>query len=292
MKKLKYLIPIFSGIFFGSAGIFVRGLSEAGFSDITIIAQRSLFSAVILAMFLWFYDRALLKVRVKDLWMFAVTGVGIMMVVNLTYNVSARHLTLSFAGVLLASSPIFTLIFSHFLFGEKITIRKIICIALALLGCCLLSGIANPGVVKIEFFGIFMGVLSSIFYSLYGLVSKVIMKRGYQALTITFYSILFIAIALLVFADWKGIVFYAMESPVKNTTFLIVHALSVSVLSYVLFTIGVGLMDVSKVSILASCEPAAAMVFGVLLFQEIPSVFEVCGLVLTVIAVSVMCMEK
>lgn len=292
MKRLVYMIPIMSGIFFGTAGIFVRGLSEAGFSDLTIIAQRSLFSALILAGFLALYDRSLLKIKGRDLWMFAVAGIGTMMVVNLSYNVSAKHLTLSFAAVLLASSPIFTLIFSYFIFEEQITIRKVCCIGMALLGCCFLSGIFQVGALSMEWFGIGMGVLASIFYSLYGLISKLIMKKGYQAVTITFYSIVFIAVGLVYFADWQGIGFYAMQNPLKNTTFLILHALCVSVFSYVLFTIAVEFMDVSKVSILASSEPAAAMVFGALLYHEIPSVFEILGLILTVMALSIMCMEK
>ena len=52
-------------------------------------------------------------------------------------------------------------------------------------------------------------------------------------------------------------------------------------------------MDAGKASILASSEPAAAMVFGFLLFDERPTVLMVCGMALTICAIVLLsCPEK
>ena len=48
MKKLMLVIPVMSGVLWGSAGIFVRTLSAFGFDNFTIITSRFLLAAVIL----------------------------------------------------------------------------------------------------------------------------------------------------------------------------------------------------------------------------------------------------
>ena len=50
-------------------------------------------------------------------------------------------------------------------------------------------------------------------------------------------------------------------------------------------------MENGKVSILAGGgEPMAAVLFGVLFFMEIPSALNLAGLVITVVALSLLCM--
>ena len=51
-------------------------------------------------------------------------------------------------------------------------------------------------------------------------------------------------------------------------------------------------IDAGKASILASSEPAAAMVFGALLFAEIPSALSVGGMLLTVAAIVILSMPE
>lgn len=43
-------------------------------------------------------------------------------------------------------------------------------------------------------------------------------------------------------------------------------------------------MEAGKASILCSCEPAAAMVFGSFLFREIPAVLSITDLIIVTIA--------
>ena len=43
-------------------------------------------------------------------------------------------------------------------------------------------------------------------------------------------------------------------------------------------------MEAGKASILCSCEPAAAMVFGFFLFEEIPTVLSITDLIIVLIA--------
>ena len=67
MNRMIYLLPILTGICFGSIGIFIRLFSEAGFNSMAVLSTRNVISALILFLFLLVYDRSLLKCRVRDL---------------------------------------------------------------------------------------------------------------------------------------------------------------------------------------------------------------------------------
>jgi drug/metabolite transporter (DMT)-like permease len=49
-------------------------------------------------------------------------------------------------------------------------------------------------------------------------------------------------------------------------------------------------VDAGKAAILAAGgEPSAAMVFGIIFFNEIPSILGIIGLIITIIAISILC---
>ncbi len=278
---------------FGSAGSFIRVLAKADFNTVTIVAQRATFAVVILAVVLFFYDRSLLRTRWKDLWIFALTGVCGINIMNLCYNIAMQELTMSFAAVILSVFPVFVFIFSAVFFDEHVTKIKIICTVLAILGCCMVSempGILSP--LDMSGKGLFMGILTPIFYSVYSIASRFAVERGYQALTIIFYSILMMTVASVPFADWGVVIRYSFSDGFASIAILIGHAVCVAVLPYMLFTIGIQHIEVGKAAILSSCEPIAAMVFGALLFDEIPSIVAVLGLFVTTTAISLICMPE
>jgi len=293
MNRLYYVLPVLAGILFGSAGSFIRVLAKADFNTVTIVAQRASFATVILFAVLFFYDRSLLKIRWKDIWIFALTGVCGINIMNLCYNIAMQELTMSFAAVLLSVFPVFVFIFSALFFGERVTKMKIICSMMAILGCYMVSempGLLTP--LDLSGKGLFMGLLTPIFYSVYSIASRIAVERGYQALTITCYSILMMAVASVPLADWGTVISYGASGGLTSAAILVGHAVCVAVLPYMLFTIGIQHIEVGKAAILSSCEPVAAMIFGALLFDEIPLIVAVFGLLVTTVAICLICMPE
>ena len=80
----------------------------------------------------------------------------------------------------------------------------------------------------------------------------------------------------------------------QRTTFfiLIIHALVSSVLPYALYSLSMRYMEAGKSSILASSEPAAAMLFGAVLYAETPGILSICGLCFTITAVILLNYER
>ena len=294
MKKIAVLFPIISGGLWGSAGIFIRKLSDFGLNSYTIISSRVLIALIILFIGILILDKSLLKIKLKDAWVFMASGILGMLGLNFCYNESVNHLSLSLAAVLLSLSPIFVIFIAAILFKEKITLRKISCMLLAILGCILASGLLenNTGM-KLSAIGILIGLLSAFFYALYSVVSKIAMGKGDEALTITFYSLLTLEIVLLPFTDWNILKDFVISAPVNNSIFMLLHSVFTSVLPYVLYTVSLSYIEAGKTSILAAGgEPISAMLLGMLFFSEVPTILSLIGLILTIVALSLLCMPS
>lgn len=288
MEQIYNIMPIISGICFGSAGIFVRELSE-NMNSTSIISSRILIAILLLGLWIAVRYPMNFRIKLKDSWIFVGAGVLGTLGLNLCYNFSINELSLSLAAVLIALAPIFVMVFAFFMFHEAITAKKVISIILALVGCVLTSGILeNNASMHWSWIGILVGSASAGFYALYSIFSKVGMKKSYPALTITFYSMLAIAVVLLPFTQWDNMAHYIAANPLRNTLFMVMHSLCTAVCPYAFYTVALDHMEAGKASILCSCEPVAAMVFGLFFFEEIPTVLSVTGLMIVLLALAML----
>lgn len=291
MKQILYLMPIISGAMWGSAGIFVRKLTELGMNSYIVVSVRVVLAVLILAVWLGIYDKDLLKIKLKDLWIFVAGGVVGMFGLNICYNFAISELSLSLAAVLLSLSPVFVLFMAAILFKEKITPKKVICMTIAIAGCVLASGVLEAAsTMRWSVKGIIVGTIGAFFYGLYGIISKTAMERGYHAFTTTFYCLFMVMLVVIPLTNWKLVTNVVVANPVEMSVFLLIHSLCTSVLPYILYTFSIRYIDAGMASILASGEPVAAMIFGVIFFSEIPTVLSVVGIVLVIVALALLSM--
>lgn len=288
-NKISTLLPIIAGALWGSVGVFVRGFTKGNIDNVSILVIRVLFAAIMMFVFIAIKNKSLLKINLKDVWIFACGGIVAMFGMNFCYNNAINSLSLSLAGVLLALSPVFVMFLAAILFKEKITARSIVCMIFALIGCTMASGVIGGGEIAFSTSGILFGIAAAFFYGLTSIFSKIAMEKGYHALTMTFYSMLILAIVLLPFADWKLVGEYVTVSPANNIIFILMHSLCTAVLPYLLYNLALSNVDASLASILvAGAEPSAAMIFGIIFFAEMPSVVSILGLVVTIVALTIL----
>ena len=294
LKGMFFLIPLIAGVMFGTGGVFVRTLMGYGMSNVTVLFLRVFIAAIILLLFLLIYNKSFLKIKIKDLPIFIGTGILGMMSLNLCFNAAIKTLSLSLATVLLSTAPVFVVILAGIFFKEKITSKKVVCMLIVIVGCVFASGLVDAPAGAIgSLAGIFIGVGSAFFYSLYSIFSRVATNRGYHTYTVIFYSVLLISIVLAPFVDWQLIGSFVVEAPVKNVLFLILHSLCASVVPYVCITMSLLYMEAGKVSILASGgEPATAVLWGIVFYREIPTVLILVGIVITVIGLAALCLNN
>ena len=254
---------------------------------------HALFSRLGLFIVLLVTGREQLRVRIRDLWIFAGCGIVGMLGLNIFYNESVRLLSLSLAAILLSTAPFFALFLSAVIFRERITRRKIGCLVMAVAGCVLASGVIESGSgTGWSLFGILSGLASAVFFALYGVFSRFATNRGYSTFTILFYSMLMISIALIPIADLGKLTGFIAEAPVMHSGFTLLHALCAVVLPYALYSLSLIYMENGRVAILAGGgEPVAAFVFGMIFYHEMPTALNLLGLVVTVAALTLMCLS-
>ena len=115
---------IAAGILWGTMSIFVRSLSELGFSSKQIMLMRSLLASGILAAVIALKNSALFKIHLCDIWIFIGSGILSMAFFSVCYFSTIIECGASVAVVLLYTSPVFVLILSAIFFKEKITFFK------------------------------------------------------------------------------------------------------------------------------------------------------------------------
>lgn len=288
MRSAVLLLSILSGVMWGSAGVFVRTLSDAGMDQVTIVFTRMPLAVLMVLAVILLIDRRMLRLEVRDLWMFVLCAVS-MLALNALYTYSVDEVSLSLAAVLLSLSPLFMLLMARVIFGERITSKKVVCMAVSVVGCVLVSGVFE-GDSSLSVQGVVAGLAAAFFYALYGIGSKRATSRGYSSFTTLFYCLLISTIVLLPLSDIGAVADFAGDGA-GNILFLVVNAAVTSFLPYMLYTIAMSRTEAGTVSILAACgEPTAAMVFGLLFFTEVPSPLMLVGMVLAIGAMAVMCM--
>ena len=293
MKRFAALLPLTAGILWGCVGVFVRRMTAFGMDNSTILFARMSLGVVIMLAGMLLVKRELLQVRAKDTGIIIFGAIAGNLGLSYFYNEAMNQLTLSFAAVLLSTFPIFVMFFAAVLFKEKITGRKVLCMTIAIAGCVLVSGFLEAkGAITWTAAGVAVGVASSFCYGLYSIMSKLIMQRGYHSITITFYFMLTISVVLIPFADFGIIGEFVAQAPAANGLLLLGHSALCAVIPYVIYTMSFNYMDSGKAAILAAIEPVAAMVFGVIFFEEIPTILMVTGMFLTIAALSVLCLPE
>lgn len=145
MKRIVVTFPTLAGIMWGATGVFTRVLNGYGMNNATILETRMLLGTVILAVGCLLANPALLKIRKKDIWVFVGGSVLGNFGLSYFYTEAINQLSMAFAAVLLCTFPVFVMLLSAVLFRERITAKKLGCMALAFVGCVFVSGPSGGG---------------------------------------------------------------------------------------------------------------------------------------------------
>ncbi|WP_459537322.1 DMT family transporter [Methanobrevibacter sp.] len=288
MKKIYLILPILAGIMFGSSGIFVRTLTQNGIDPSTLLFLRFSIAIIPILLAIFLTDRELFKIDKSDIPLFIACAICIIGL-NLCYNESMNTIPLSLAAVLLSLAPIYVIIIAYIAFGEKITSKKVICMLLAIFGCVLMTGVLENSMMNFSLFGIACGIGAGLFWAFYLIASKKSIKNGKHTFTILLYSIIIISIALIPFTDFGQINAFVSINPLLAIVFLIIHSTFSFALPYVFSTLSLNFIDSGTSSIFMSAsEPFAALLFGLLIYGEIPTLVMLCGFILTLVSMTIL----
>ncbi len=285
-RNLYFIYVIIAAGLWGTAGIFVKNAVALGVREMQIVFFRGLFSAIILGAVILLKNKSLFKIKLKDLWLFISAGLFSIVLFNFSYYKTMALTSLSVAAVLLYTAPFFVFIISIPLFKEKITLSKILALIIAFLGCSFVSGAFVKGQ-GITGTALFWGLMTGFGYSLYTILSQILINKKYHSLTITFYTFLSAAIGSLPFINITKTVFNVVDTP-KILWVLLLMALFNTVIPYMLYTKGLVCVATTTAPIIATLEPVVATVISAVLYREPFKPWHFIGIVLVLLSVLIL----
>lgn len=282
MKK-HILAVLAAGSLWGTMGVFTRTLATIGIDSNGAILVRCLLAAVAFAVTILLTDPKQLRIRLRDFWCFFGSGVCSLLFFTFCYFHAINLMSLSAAAILLYTAPSIVMLLSALLFRERITRTKLLAVALAFVGCCLVSGIMG-GDARITFGGLLFGLGSGFGYALYSIFARFALLRGYSSNTVNFYSCLLAGLGACLISR-PGVYAAAFTASWGNALFCILSAIVTCYLPYLLYTYSLTGLENGKASVLASVEPVVATLLGVFIYHEKLTVWSLLGLVLVLGAI-------
>ena len=272
--KLELIASMF---IFGTIGIFVRHIP---LPSSMIALARGFVGAFFVLLFVYLKkskpDKAAIK---KNFVMLALSGAFIGINWILLFE-SYNYTTVATATICYYMEPIFVILASPFLLKEKLTAKKAVCAAVALLGMVFVSGILSEGIPSLsDAKGILYGLGAACFYATVVLMNKkiteinaydkTIMQLGMGAIVLSPYVMLtqdFSTAALSMTPSlWALLLFVGL-----------VH----TGVAYALYFDSMKALKAQTLAIFSYIDPIVAIILSALLLKESMGLYGVIGAVL------------
>lgn len=259
----------------GIIGLWNRNLMAGGLSPYSIVAVRNIGGFLALTVFCALFDRSVFRVERQHLKYFFGTGVISILLFTVCYFSCQKICSLAVASILLYTAPAIVVILSAILWKTPITRRKLLALALTLVGCACVTGIFSGGW-EVTVTGILLGLGAGFFYALYSIFGRYALAH-YPPLTVTYWTYVFAALGALTLLR-PGELAAGLQTPQMWGMCAGLVLLS-TVVPYILYTRGLARVEAGKASIMASLEPVVASVMGAVVFGEPMSAMTLAGIV-------------
>lgn len=288
MKIYKnYFLIIAAGCLWGTIGLFVKLLEQAGSSSEYTTFLRMFFAFLMLLVITIIKDgHGAFRTDRGTLISCILLGFVSMSLNNLFYAKAVSNLGMALAAALLYSAPIFTSIESKIFFKEHIGRNKIIAIAMSAAGCVLAATSGQFASVHLSLAGILFGLGAALAYSTQNIFGRLATDRT-SPWVVSTYQFMFASIFTLI----VGRPFSTVGNPLDPTILLygVLFALIPTTIAYLLYFSGVrGITESSKVPVMAAMELVVATVLGIAVFDESFSPISIVGVGLILGSIALM----
>ena len=282
-RKSAFLV-LAAGTLWGLISLFVHMLSDCGMQSLPIVCFRNVLAALILGIWLAIRNPGLLKIRLRDGWMFLGTGVVSIALFNSCYFVTLQHASVAVSVLLLYTSPVFVMLFARLLFGELLTRRKLTALVMTVFGCACVTGVFSEAQ-HLPLIYLLTGLGSGLFYGLYSIFGKKALAR-YSTETVTFYTFAVAAAATLPFSASNCV--SVVSSHPQTLLVGVGLALFCTVLPFLCYTSGLKGIPAGRAAVLATAEPLVGTVTGIAVFGDSFSPSTALGILLVLTAIVLM----
>ncbi len=257
--------------------VFAVVLRNATISPLTVVFLRGTTATLLLGAYLAFFRRDGLRVARRDLPRMALLGFAYVVIFYpaLIYTYELNSVPVGTA--LLYLFPAFVTLASARWFGEALTRRKLLALALCLLGTLVVVAPWRAGA-QVSPLGVLLGVLSAATYAYYAVFSRPLL-RHYHFTTVLFYTL---GIGCLGLFPVQLFVGSGLPDPWTLLQIALAVGVLVTLLPLSLYTIALSRLPAGNVAIAATIEPALTIIFAALLLGQYLAPVQLLGAALIV----------
>lgn len=280
MKKdsLKYSLAV---IIFGTIGVFLRLIRFP--SEIVVLCR-----GVIGTLIVWLYVRIRgnrvdkSAIRKNLLWL-ALSGVSLGL--NWIFLFAAyMHTTVAVASLFNYLAPVMVLVIAPFLYREKLTFKKILCVVAAVIGVVLISGVIGNTSSNISGLGIFFAFMAALgFVGIIFCNKKIIGVNAYDKAIVQLAFSALTVFPYVLIKNWGVHIEVDLQSVLLTLMLGLVH----TGFTYCLYFDTLGRLPVHSVAVLGYLEPVVSVLCSVLILHEQMDIFGWIGAALIIGAAAV-----
>jgi drug/metabolite transporter, DME family len=277
LTGLGYALVVAAACLWGSMGVLSKSLFLAGLEPLAVSSVRAAiaFLATFICVAVW--RPRYLYIDKQDAVFFVTFGFFGVAVFYWLMLWSINQTSVATAVILLYTAPIYITLYGWLRLGEELNRTKIISLCCTLLGSYLAIGGYNWTNLKLNGWGIVIGIGSALTYAAFNIMGKQGTKK-YPPLTVALYSLGFGALFLtLVRPPWQ-LFLHGYERGIAYK--LLILGVFMTFVPYVFYTIALNYLEASKASITATLEPVVGILLAFMVLGERLEAGQVIGICL------------
>ena len=279
-KAKGYILGSIAAASYGMNPLFALPLYKAGMDPDSVLFFRYLFAIPLLGIMIKARGRSF-KIQRKETFPLIIMGL-LVALSSLTLFLSYNYMAAGIASTLLFVYPIMVALIMAMVFKEKLALQTIVCMLLALGGIGLLYKSEDGSTLSL--IGTLLVFASSLSYAIYIVGINQTSLKNVATLKVTFYVLLFGLSLFVARLLYSGV----LNTPDQWYLWANLLALDVfpTAISFLCTTGAIQYIGSTPTAILGALEPVTAIFFGIAVFGESLTVRESFGLVMIIVAVT------
>lgn len=266
---------VISMLIFGTIGIFVR---HVPLPSSVIALVRGVVGTLFLLLFSRLRKTPLCRSAIRNnLGLLVLSGAFIGFNWILLFE-AYRYTTVATATLCYYLAPVFVILASPILFKERLTLRKGICVGVALVGMVFVSGVLETGISGSgEILGILFGVGAAVLYA-----SVVLMNKKLKTVPGFERTIVQLAAAALALLPYVLVTEWGMQVDLSGPVLPLLLVLGIvhTGIAYVLYFGGIKELPAQTSALLSYIDPVSAIILSAVFLREGLTVSGLVGAVL------------
>ena len=180
--------------------------------------------------------------------------------------------------------PVFYILAGAVVLKEKLTAKKLLCVAAAFCGMILVSGVLQTGLHISELKGVIFGVSGGFFYAMVVLINKYM--KDISPVNTTIMQMALVSLIMLPYSAATG-AFGAINITVTGISCLLVLGVLHTGIGYIIYFDAVNKLPTQTVGILSYIDPVEAVLLSAFFLKEPINIYTVIGAVMILGAAAV-----